>query len=143
MNRRSMIFRETAISALVNITLSIVFFVAVFGLHAPVARAAFGFDFLPQAFMVSLMGTLVPSLLLRRKLGGAPGAIVLRCAAIALCGTVMAGGGAYLACAMTGTQAVAPTPALILKALFGGLLSLVVTPLAISALLNSVQRTPE
>ena len=73
--------RETAISMAINGVLSAVFYFAFFHGLAKVPVWGVGnyaFDFVPQSFMVALMGTLVPGLLTlkaRAKLGlSSPGA---------------------------------------------------------------------
>ena len=66
MNNKVIVLRETAISMAINAGLSLAFFLVAFGLAAPIAMASFAFDFLPQAFMISLMGSLVPGLLVRK-----------------------------------------------------------------------------
>eukprot|EP01037_Dinobryon_pediforme_P024889 gene24889-26841_t len=65
MTTRAVLLREAVISAAINAVLSIVFFVLVFGVSVAPRLDALGPDFLPQAFMVSLMGSLVPAMLLR------------------------------------------------------------------------------
>ena len=64
------IVREALISAAINGAISAGFAWFVFGGYASVplwGRAGFVFDFIPQGFMIGLMGSLVPSLLLRRN----------------------------------------------------------------------------
>ena len=75
---RRLLLRETAISVAINTALSAAFFVVVFGTRHPVQLAAYGTDFPMQAFMIALMGSLVPSLLLRRRMGGAAGRVLPR-----------------------------------------------------------------
>lgn len=140
MNRNAILLRETAVSIVINSLLSIAFFVAVFGLDVPVPVADLGPDFLPQTFMIALMGSLVPALLLRRKLGGPVRPVVLRALAIALASLVVIGGGALLLCLAQGTVLLDPLDALAVKAAFGAFLSVLVTPLAILPLFHSASK---
>lgn len=135
-----MLLREAAISAAINAVLSIVFFILVFGTSVAPGLAALGQDFLPQAFMVSLMGSLVPALLMRRQLGGAIGPVVLRAIAFALLGAAIAGGAAYWLCALHGAATLPIAPALTVKALFGAVLGAIVAPLAVWPIIASARR---
>lgn len=137
MNRQAVLLRESLISVAINMVISVAFFLLVFGLGRPMAFADLGPDFLPQAFMVALMGSLVPPLLLRGKLGLAARPIVVRAIGIALVSVVFVGGGAFAICAMLGEAQLAAWPALALKAAFGGLLAMIVTPVALTALFKS------
>ena len=63
--------RETRISMAINAMLSLLIFLAVFGLRQPVKSWGVGqwvFDFLPQSFMIALMSVLIPGMLARQKL---------------------------------------------------------------------------
>jgi hypothetical protein len=137
---------ETAISAGINAALSIAFAIVVFGgqpvldLHA---RAVL-LDLLPQGFMIAFMATLVPTLLTRRrrdmaKVAALPGRhalprnVVVRAllfgAAAALLGT-----GAF---AVLQPEALLAAPLFIaLKAAYGALLAIIVTPIALRAALR-------
>ncbi len=136
MNVNSVILRETAISMAINAILSIVFFLAVFGLSAPVSAHALGPDFLPQAFMVALMGSLVPGLLTARRSGTAKVPVVRRAIMLAVAGLVVAGGGAWLICSMA-DRVFDPVQAVVGKAIFGALLAAIVTPIAVRETLLS------
>lgn len=103
--------------------------------------AAFGRDFFPQAFMVSLMGSLVPALLLRRRVGGAARPILVRAVIFAVLGAGIAGGGAFAVCSASGAATLAAGTALILKAAFGAILGAVVTLCALLPLLPSETRS--
>jgi hypothetical protein len=137
MNHNGIIVRETAISLLINLILSVVFFVVVFGLNSPVPLDALAPDFFPQSFMVALMGSLVPALLLRRKVGGAARPILLRALIIALVAVVIAGGSAFLICQANGVKLLDPLHALAIKAVFGGALAVLTTPFAVRAALRN------
>ena len=136
MNVRSVVLRETAISVAINTVLSILFFLAVFGLSAPVTARALGPDFLPQALMVALMGSLVPGLLTARRSGAAKAPVVRRAILLAIGGLVVAGGGAWLVCSLS-DRVFDPVHAMLGKAIFGAGLAAIVTPVAVCAALQS------
>lgn len=140
MTARALLLREAAISAVINAVLSIVFFILVFGTTGAPRLDALGADFLPQAFMVSLMGSLVPALLMRRQLGGAIGPIVLRAVVFALLGAAIAGGGAYWLCALHGAATLPFATAMTVKAAFGAVLGAIVAPLAVWPIIASARR---
>ena len=135
-NLRAVVLRETAISMVINAVLSILFFLAVFGRSAPVGTAALAPDFLPQAIMVALMGSLVPALLVARGNGSPKRPIVIRALGFAFAGLIVAGGGAYAVCVLVGPALLAPLPAIALKAAFGAALAAVITPFAVRAALR-------
>jgi hypothetical protein len=137
MTRGQTILRETGVSIGINAALSIAFFVGLFGLSSPVDIIAFGRDFLPQAFMVTFMGCLVPALLIRRgsSLPAAP--VIVRALLMAVAATLIAGAGAWLVCTRLAPLALDLMPALILKTLFGAALAALVTPIAVAAALPS------
>ena len=139
MNVKSIVLRETAISMAINAVLSIVFFLVVFGLSAPVSARALGPDFLPQAGMVALMGSLVPGLLTSRRSGAAPAPVVRRAVLLAVAGLIIAGGGAWLICSLS-DRVFDPAHALAGKAIFGAILAAIVTPIAVHAALRSTHR---
>jgi hypothetical protein len=127
---KALIVRETALSVLINTVLSVLFFLLVFGPSAPVEPAAFGRDFLPQSFMIALMGSLVPTLILGRRTGAAVRPIILRALAFAVGGTFV-GGGAFFAISVGFSGSLGPMAGLIIKAIYGGVLAAIVTPLAL------------
>lgn len=129
MSRQAIVLRETLVSAVINVAISVAFFFAVFGLATPIDGARFGRDFLPQAFMVALMGTLIPSLLVRRGSGTAITPVVLRSLLLAVASLVLAGGGAWLF--FSAGEAVEPHAGLAMKIIFAAVLSAIVTPVAI------------
>jgi hypothetical protein len=137
MTRGRTILRETAISIGINAVLSIVFFVGVFGLSVPVGIAALGRDFLPQSFMVTLMGCLVPALLVRRGSGLPVRPVIVRAVLLALAATAIAGAGAWQFCLARAPMTIDAGVALAIKALFGAALAGLVTPVAVAAALPS------
>lgn len=71
MTQGAYIRKETLVSMAINGVLSAVFFLLVFGTAQTVLVWGAGnwvFDFLPQSFMITLMGTLVPGALTARRL---------------------------------------------------------------------------
>jgi len=157
MGANRIIVRETAISIAINVAISAGMFVALFGLAASAPLngvRGYAADFVPQAFMVSLMGGLVPGLMMAAKAksharlsfvgvrGGA--AIAVRALAVALALAVLAGGGiAALLLLLSAAPFLAPLPALALKMLFGALVALAATPGAVRfALADARNDTP-
>lgn len=142
MKERAIIVRETVVSIVINVFISIGFFMAVFGLAAPVVVGRMATDFLPQTFMVTLMGTLVPSLMLRRKRHAATGPILVRSVGLAVATTLIVGGAAFWLCSVNGDAMLPAWSALILRAAYGGLLAAVTTPIALIALFRSPRSIP-
>lgn len=98
MNTPDILLRETLISMVINGALSLIFFLIMFDVRAVVPLNLLGPDFLPQSFMVSLMGSLVPGLLMRKRYGGAARPVIRRALLFALAGLIGAGGSALLLC---------------------------------------------
>jgi hypothetical protein len=143
MSHGSIVARETGISMVINAVLSIVFFWLVFGFANAVTYRELGPDFLPQAFMVALMGSLVPGLLVARRSGAAKTAVAQRAFLLAGTALVLSGGGAFLICRMFGAASISPARAVVIKALFGALLAAAVTPVAVRRALGAHERSPE
>ena len=142
MSMAAIIRRETRVSIAINAGLSLLFFLAVFGLKRPVGFAALGWDFLPQAFMVALMGSLVPGLLVRRHGGATVASVVRRAILLAVVGVAVAGGGAFLLCRLPGDASLATGIALPIKIAFGAVLAAIVTPVAVRATLTPLRSVP-
>jgi hypothetical protein len=138
--------RETAISVAINMVLSAAFFVALFHGRTPLAwwgADRLVIDFLPQTFMVTLMGALVPSLLTRRRVrsgavafGAANampsiGSVIGRALLMAVIATLVFGGGAIAVVSLLDLTQISFAAALILKIVFGALLALIATPIAL------------
>lgn len=133
--------RETAVSIVVNVALSLFFFLLIFGVSAPATVGGVGgyiFDFVPQGFMIGLMATLVPAMIAKRalRLGKVSplkgerthARLALRAAAW---GLAAAGIGSVIAATTTTALELSKIdwmPALAAKLVFGGLVALVVTP---------------
>lgn len=141
--------RETCISIAINAMLSLLIFLALFGLRQPVENWGVGkwvFDFLPQSFMIALMSVLIPGMLVRRKLKKGALAPVphrsvlprnLLARALTLAGVSASIGTALVAGLvwLTGMETIGPIPALLFKVTYGALLALIVTPPALRAAL--------
>jgi hypothetical protein len=140
MTDRLVIARETAISVVINAIISIGFFLLVFSYGPPVPTSALAPDFLPQTFMVALMGSLVPSLLVGRRNGAGASGIVRRAFLIAIGALLIAGGGAF-ATAYSADAMLSSRVALAIKAVFGALLAAIVTPIAVRATLQHSRRS--
>lgn len=146
---RAHIRRETAISMVINAAIGAGFFFALFGGLDPVpvwGAGGYTVDFLPQGFMVGLMGALVPSLLARRQVarGGLvampgpsllPRSLVVRCLLLAVASALLLAGLSAAALTASGVAALPFMPALVLKIASSAALAAVITPLAIRATL--------
>lgn len=129
--------RETVISAIINGVLSAGIFAAMFRRIPDVPVWGLGqlaFDFIPQSFMVALMGAMVPGLLARRRMASlkqsAPRLVrIVGLAVIAALAAVVVGAGAMaLLFAGLGLDDVPFATGLVLKVVYGVMLSLIVTP---------------
>lgn len=140
--------RETAVSVAINGALSAGITWLVLGGLGAIPLWGFGnfvLDFVPQSFMIGLMGALVPGLLARRAAGGggATGAIVARALTFgifaAAAGTTLAAGIATLG----GAGTIGFAAALVIKIVYGCLLALIVTPRAVRAAWNAASQGGE
>lgn len=139
---------EVRVSIAVNAALSLVFFLAVFGLPHAVPIGGIGnyaFDFVPQSVMIGLMSTLVPGAITRHRIGigridgvgESVGALVLRSLLMAIACAV---GGGLLAVALEvlcGQATLAIGPAVAGKILYGAVLAAIVTPLGLRRALRT------
>lgn len=130
------IVRETLISVAVSIVFSVAFFIAVFGLAAPVPLGSMAIDFLPQSFMIALMSSLVPSFIPAKRSHAPLRAIVGRCLAIALASVVVFGGGAAALASTMREVALSSWSALSLSAAYAAGLAATATSIAVSQLLK-------
>ena len=135
MSKRKIVLRETLVSIVINIAISVGFFFLVFGLAKPIDGSEFGRDLWPQSFMVALMGTMIPSLLIRRGTAAPVEQVIQRSVMLAVASLVIAGGAAWLI--FSNVDTVQPLLALVIKFLFAALLSAVVTPIAVIRTLAS------
>lgn len=142
--------RETALSVVINIAISVAMFALVFGFSGPAAvrgPRGLAFDFLPQAFMVALMGSLVPALVFASrqnvlpcvqfaKLSGKT-AIAARAMLVAVVAALALGGAALGVLYMTGMATMPPLAGAGFKMLFGGAVALLVTPRSLHHVLSA------
>jgi hypothetical protein len=134
MTLSTLIVRETLISVVINSAISVGVCLLLFGLDRPVPASALGWDFLPQSFMIALMGTVVPALMLRRRLGASVARIVMCAVAMAIAAALLPGSVASVLTHMLVEDSLAARNALLLKAAYGAALAAVVTPIALIAL---------
>ena len=150
---RAYLRAETGLSIAINMVLSLVFFLIVFGLAPSIPVAGIGgyaFDFLPQSFMIALMSTLMPGIITAGRIRsgrirGAPvageaqsvGALirrsVLTAAAALLIGVVIAA----VLLAVATSVALTWGWALFAKLLYGGLLAAIITPIGLRVALRA------
>jgi hypothetical protein len=138
---------EVAISALINGALSLLAAWLVFGGRQSIEAAGphgFAMDFLPQTFMVTLMSTLVPTWLTRRRvraggIGKLPQAVsrlprnaALRALVLALASTALLGVGAMWLAPVVCKGAVLLPGLLGMKVAYGVVISVPVTWFAIT-----------
>jgi len=142
--------RETLVSVVINTALTFAFYCLVFGLgrRVPVwGVGAYVFDFIPQAFMIALMATLVPGALARNALrkglvapwaGGSrlPRRLWLRALVVAVLSALIAVGGAAVLMTVTGWTMLSPLSALLGKLGFAVGLAVIVTPPGLRAALT-------
>ncbi|UUR09365.1 hypothetical protein [Sphingomonas glaciei] len=135
MNRHVIILRETMVSIVINMAITAGFFFALFGLSGPIDGAAYGKDFLPQSFMVALMGALIPGLLVRRGSAARIPPVVVRAVLLAL-GALLIGFVCWWLFARVGS--LQPVPALVIKLVYAAILSMIVTPISVGATLAAM-----
>ncbi|NML11434.1 hypothetical protein HHL08_14970 [Sphingobium sp. AR-3-1] len=138
--------REAAISVVINGVLSLAFFLGVFGTQPRLLNWAapnnLALDFVPQSIAVALMSALVPALIARRKLAGAPAhhavslrGILLRAALFAIAGGAL-GGVLAFSIESVGFPPIAWVAAMMIKITYGGALGALVASLALWRLLS-------
>lgn len=141
--------RETLVNVAINCFFAALFFFVVFGGQDRVPVWGLGnwvFDFIPQSFMIALLGTIIPGALAAKRLrAGAvqafvrpsplPRNLLLRALLLAVVSAVI--GATAVALLMTATDAghLEPLPALLLKIGYAALLSVVITPPGLRAAL--------
>jgi hypothetical protein len=143
----SIIRNEVRASVGFNALTSMLLFFVFFGMDEPVRLWGIGqwvTDFLPQSFMTIFMSVLVPGVLARRKLRAValvpashssvlPRHLVLRALlwglVTAFVVTALIAGLVWL----TEAEVIAPTPALLIKTIYGAGIGLIVTTLSLRA----------
>lgn len=140
---------ETAISIVINMAITIGFFLLVFRGVQHLTTHALLIDAIPQSFMIALMGTLVPAWLTRQRIHR--GALHGKCrplyssrvatvAAILLFTVISAGVGLAIHTAVVVHWAPDGTSfrsALLFKSLYGALLAAAITPISLYHTLSS------
>ncbi|WP_343525462.1 hypothetical protein [Sphingomonas sp.] len=133
---RGELAKEAAISATINAVITLGFYFGMFhGLAAvPVwGIGGFAYDFLPQSFMVTLMGTAIPGMIWSRRRAGALArplvvAVLARVLAFAVAALVLGSGAWLLVLWASGAAWIGFMPGLAIKIVYSVALSLVVTP---------------
>ncbi|HEX8415447.1 MAG TPA: hypothetical protein VF637_16435 [Sphingomicrobium sp.] len=135
--RAALLRQETILAGVINMVLSILFFLLIFG-WAPATSRSLAMDFLPQTFGITMLGGIVPGFLTlgRIKRGivvplrtpPTRAGLVARITLVAVSAVVVIGGLAGLAMATFAPASIAPLPAVVLKAVYGAILGIVVTP---------------
>lgn len=138
---RRYVLMETAISAAINAVLSVIFALVVFGTGTvDLGARATWLDMAPQSFMVALMGTLVPTLLTRRRVAAGRLAATVGAGNVAIASLATAAVAAIIGVALYAVLVPAGVLAAWLfvlgKAIYGAALAAVVTPLALRRLLR-------
>jgi len=140
---RGLVQRETAISVAINVVMSGVVFIAMFGTRGNIpvdGWGGFAVDFVPQAGAVGLMGSLIPGLLIRRRVrrGEIPAAVgrggspVLEHALLAALFAAAGFGGVAMLCFTNfGPETLAFLPGLAIKLCFGACVAFAMTPYAV------------
>lgn len=142
--------KQTTISIVISMAFSAAFFLLIFRTAGPVEiwePDFLAFDFLPQSVMASLMAALMPALQTRAAmtrgelLGQVPTikSVVLRAFMFALLGFGLAGI-VIAILQVSGIAVLAWGTAFVIKVIYGGLLGIVITPLAVRAVLGSNQQ---
>lgn len=139
---------ETLISMAVNAAFSAGFAFLVFGGRAEIGLwglDGLALDFAPQTFVIAMMSVLVPTALTRRRIkSGAlaagrgapsrlPASLIVRALLVAIVATLLLGGAATAMLAATWSGPLTFGAVLPLKIIYGALVALAVTPLALRA----------
>lgn len=152
--QRLLVRRETAIGVVASMVAGTIAFLVVFGWGKPVpvrGLSGFAVDFLPQTFMIVLMGSLVPGLLTARrvrtgKIAALSGArrisVVARSVIVALSAMAVFGGGALAASMLSGATVLDARAAFLLKLAYSGCIALAITPSAVVASLRRRAPSP-
>jgi hypothetical protein len=148
---------ETSISVVINSALSLFFAWVVFGQREVIELGGsdgLAVDFLPQTFMVALMSTLVPSFLTRKRvrqsqLAGLASAplrlprnLLLRALLVAVVAVVVLGLAALLLTPVLATDPMSRAAAFASKVLYGAIISVPITLLALRCALADTKPAP-
>ena len=152
------ILKETLISSIINALFSIAFFVAMFHNKTELilgGTSGLTMDFLPQAFFVGLFAALPSSLLtLKRLRTGAvspvgkkrlplPQSLPVRLGCLTLASLILFGGGTVLILSLSGPMELSFVTALVVKAVYGILITIIITPLAVGYLISLSSFLPD
>ncbi len=139
------LIKETLISSIMNVLFSVAFFIAMFRNEPQLTlggASGLTMDFLPQTFFVGLFAALPSSLLtLRRIKTGAltpiarqrwplPDSFPVRIVCLALGSLFLFGGGAVLLLSLSAPMELSFALALVVKAAYSILITIIITPLA-------------
>ncbi|MFV0436510.1 MAG: hypothetical protein ACK5PS_03845 [Desulfopila sp.] len=142
------IVKETLISSIINALFSIAFFVGMFRHEAELllgGTSGLTRDFLPQAFFVGLFAALPASLVTAKRIrdnrlapGGKmksilPRSLPLRVLCLTLASTALFGGCMVALLSLLEPITLGFFPALLMKAVYGVVISCAITPLAVSS----------
>lgn len=147
--------KETLISSIINALFSIAFFTALFHNESQLilgGMSGLTMDFLPQTFFVGLFAALPSSLLTlkRLKMGALspsgrwrlplPNSLPVRILCLALGSFILFGGGAILILSLSDPMELRFASALVIKAAYSILITLIITPLAVGYLISTETR---
>lgn len=149
------ILKETLISTIINALFSIAFFAALFHNEPELifgGMSGLTMDFLPQTFFVGLFAALPSSLLTLKRLRigtlspsgmksvPLPSQLPVRIISLALGSLILFGGGAVLLLSLSGPMEVSFASALVIKAVYSILITIIITPLAVGYLIATYRK---
>jgi hypothetical protein len=152
------IHKETLISSIINALFSIAFFSALFHNEPELilgGKSGLTMDFLPQTFFVGLFAALPSSLLTlkRLKMGALspsgrkvpplPNSLPVRILCLALGSFIFFGGGAVLILSLPSPMELSFASALVIKAAYSILITIIITPLAVGYLISTYRKDNE
>ena len=147
--------KETLISSIINALFSIAFFVAMFHNEPQLIigeASDLTLDFLPQTFFVGLFAALPSSLLTLKRLKKGilspsgkkrlplPNSLPVRIACLSLGSLILFGGGAVVVLSLLGPMELGFATALVIKAAYSILVTIIITPLAVGYLISAPAR---
>jgi hypothetical protein len=143
---------ETAISVVINVGFSVLFFFLVFGRTEQIALwgpGGFAFDYFPQTFMITLMSVIVPTILTRKRVIARkvarresafaprlPMNVVLRALLLAAVAAAVLGAVAVLITDNLWSGQPAHSDLRVLKMAYGAVVAAIMTPFALIAALS-------
>ena len=147
MSAAAHIRRQTALSIVINVALSALFFLLIFGRNEVVSvwgLRGYAADFVPQSFMIALMSVLMPGLATEKKRRSGlleclprgtrlPDNLPLRALILAALSAVAGGAAAVFLLRLAGFGALDWSTAFVLKLVYGGLLGGAITPVGLRA----------